>query len=221
MNQLALHEKGYGGYGRGDRLVREPSVRTPKNAGACGGSESHDDVSFRQRSRTGSANIVPGSWVAAEADLPVTTDSHRNVRAVGDSVTGAFGMERGAEYRRFSSRLENYNDNRICGQTHSEDHKSCDYMISGAADRPGTDLCRTGSRAPDPHRYDPPGTDIYRTGRRVTGPYLNNSHKPDYRRTDSCGIDQRGDKYVRSERDNRLYRPPSVHIPNSMAVLSM
>ena len=159
--------------------------------------------------------------MAAEADLPVTTNSHRDVRAVGDSVTGAFGMQRGTEYRQFNSRSENYNDNRISGQTHSEDHKSCDYMISCAADRPGTDPCRTGSRATDPHRYDPPGTDIYRTGRRVTGPYLNNSHEPDYRRMDSCGIDQRGDEYVRSERDNRLYRPPSVHIPNPMAVPSM
>jgi len=29
LSQLALHETGDGGYGRGDRLVREPSVWTP------------------------------------------------------------------------------------------------------------------------------------------------------------------------------------------------
>ena len=57
--------------------------------------------------------------MAAEADLPVTTNSHRDARAVGDSVTGAYGMDRGTEYRRFNSRLEYHNDNRISGQMHS------------------------------------------------------------------------------------------------------
>ena len=94
MNQLVSNEKGYGGYGRGDRLVRRPSVRTPKDDGACGGSESYGHVSFRQRSRSDSADIVPGYWVAAEADWPVTTDSQRDVRAVGDSVAGVSGRER-------------------------------------------------------------------------------------------------------------------------------